>query len=122
MIYITRGNKARVETIESGKTMVEREGHHNVPGNTVYRDASGREDSIAILFQGRVSPFGDSQKQESLEQLCCTIVATSFLGGRMDIDSAAGRFLRQLIKNAIPVGVLILMAFVGLSMLFQGGA
>jgi hypothetical protein len=67
-------------------------------------------------------PFGHSQSAESLEQLNWEIYQTSLLDGRMEVESRFERFIRELMKNAIPVGVMVLLAFVGISMLFQGGA
>lgn len=121
MIYITRDNKANVESISSSKTMVEKDGYHHVPNNTIYSDASGREDSITIIYQGRVLPHGNTQTKDSLEQLMYEIIATSLLDGHLDVDTAFGRFLKQLMHNAIPVGIAILFILIGLGALFQGG-
>jgi hypothetical protein len=124
MLYITRNNKVVVESISSGKTMVERDGNHTIPGKTVYRDASGREESITIVFQGRVNPYGDPQDKTSIEKKCVEIVLTSFLGKRMDVDTPLGRLLSKLRGNWIGIAVTVLFLFVGLSMLIQalGGA
>lgn len=94
--------------------MIERDGLHRIPDDTIYTDASGREDSICIMFQGRVLPYGDSQTKQDIEQTCAEIVATHFLGGRIDVESRLGRILSWASKN----GVTILLILVGLSLLF----
>jgi hypothetical protein len=119
MIYITRNNRAIVESISSGKTMIERDGNHTVPGGTIFRDSSGREESICIVFQGRVNPYGDPQDKESISNKCVEIVLTSFLGGRMPVDTAMSRFIASLMKDKVGVALILLFAFVGMSMLIQ---
>ena len=121
MIYINRDNKARVSEISSSKNMIEQDGYHPVPSGCVYRNAQNKDDAICIVFQGRVMPFGHSQSAESLEQLNWEIYLTSLLDGRLEVETKFERFIRMLMHNAIPVGVLVLLTFVGISMLTQGG-
>lgn len=114
MLYLRRDSHLVVEKISSGKTLIERDGYHKVPGNCIYRDASGREDAISIVFQGRVLPYGDEQTKQSLEQMNYEIIATHYLGGKLDVDSSLGRFLSWLGKN----GVTVFLIFLGIGVLY----
>ena len=113
MIYIHRDSRVSVLRVSSAKTIIEKDGYHKIPGNCIYKDASGREDAVCVMFQGRVLPYGDEQTKDSLEQMNYEIIATHYLGGKLDVDSAWGRFFNWL-KDA---GVTILLALIGLSVL-----
>ena len=113
MIYISRANRARASEVSSSHSMIERDGLHRIPDDTIYTDASGREDSICIMFQGRVLPYGDSQTKMDIEQTCAEIVATHFLGGKIDVSSRLDQILSWASKN----GVTILLIMIGLTIL-----
>jgi hypothetical protein len=122
MIYINRDNRAHVIDVSSSKNMVEKHGYHPIPSSTVYRNAQNQDDAICIVYQGRVMPQGHVQDKQSLEHLNWEIYLTSLLDGKMDVDSELSRLLHALMRYAIPVGVMVLLMFVGLSMVMSGGA
>lgn len=121
-IYLDRDNRARVFDVGISKNIVEKFGYHPIPPNTVFRNAQNKDDAICLIFQARVVPYGDKQTSEFMTLKQWEIYVTSLLDSKMDVDTEFSRMIRALVHNAIPVGVAILLAFVGISMLMQGGA
>ena len=120
-IYLDRDNRARVFDVGISKNIVEKFGYHPIPPNTVFRNAQNKDDAICLIFQSRVAPYGDKQNFEFMTQKQWEIYITSLLDSKLDVDTELSRMLRSLMKNAISVGVAILLALVGVSMLMQGG-
>jgi hypothetical protein len=121
MIYINRDNKAKVSDVSSSKAMVEYDGYHPIPSSTVFRNSQNKDDAICVVFQGRVMPFGDPQKKETLNQLFWEIYNTSLLDGKMDVDSALSRFVKLLLKSAVSVGIALFFVAIGVSAIMNGG-
>ena len=115
MIYVSRANRARVIPVDSSKSLIEKDGLHRIPDPCVYSCESGRDDSLCIMFQGRVLPYGDAQSKETIGHTCREIVATHYLGGKMTVDSALGRILSMLKGQ----GVTILLGLIGLTILLS---
>lgn len=115
MVYLTRANRAKVYEVNSGKTLIEREGLHRIPDTCVYTNVSGRDDSLCIMQQGRVLPYGDMQSKATIEMTCSEIIGTHFLGGRVSIDSTLDQILSWVGKN----GVTILLILIGLTILIS---
>lgn len=120
MIYITKDNKARVESISSSKSLIEKHGFHRVPGGTIYRNATGQEDAICIMFEGRVLPYGDKQEKGAIGSACAEIIVTHFLGGKMEVDNSLNRILGWVSKNGVTI-FLILMGLMLVISAIMGG-
>jgi len=108
MIYVSRDNRAKVGAVTPSKTLIERHGFHKIPNSAIYRNASGQEDAICVVFQGRVLPYGDKQEKVAINGLCGEIMGTHFLGGKLDVDTSMGRFLSWLGKNGVTVFLILL--------------
>lgn len=120
-LYINRDNRAKAFDVSSSKTIIEKDGYHTIPSNTVYRNRENMDDAICVMFQGRVMPFGHLQTEASMEQLSYEIVGTSLLDGKLSVDSELSRLLHSFIKNAASVGIFVILLAVGVMMMTQGG-
>lgn len=120
-IYLNRDNRAQVFDVGVSKNIVEKHGYHPIPPNTIFRNAQNMDDAVCIIFQSRVVPYGDKQTTAFMELKQWEIYVTSLLDNKIDVDTELSRILRAFLKSAIPIGVMLLLVFVGLASLTQGG-
>jgi hypothetical protein len=120
-IYINKANRAKILNIRSSKKYIElADGYHVIPPKCIYKERGMKDDSLCIILEGRVLPYGDVQAKESIELLNWEIFNTFMMKKRVDVDSQFSRILAMILKNIVPIGMAVILIGVGISVM-QGG-
>lgn len=118
VIYITKANRAKIINVRSSKRYVEfTDGYHVIPPHCIYKERGTKDDSICIVLEGRVLPYGDEQSKDTIELLNWEIFNTHMMKKRVDVDSKWGRFVSMVIKNILPIGMATILIGVGISIM-----
>lgn len=121
MYYLTRDGRCFVERIRRGAVLVDKDGYHRVPGGSIYYSEDGRDDSIVLMMEGKISAYGDRAQKQDIYNMHREIWSTKLLGGRLAVDNKFSHVMEWLAKNGLTIGITVILVAVGITIVMNGG-